>query len=435
MSSISSFLRDRRGKRSEPFIDHTQETRGKRWNHFSRPELGRLVESGTTFLEDTPAPLRPSYDLTTNAPERPLLPIYESFTSTKDSGYSEHNKRDVEPNGGHRLRRVTSVADLRARSARDSVAPTPSKLPFYDRSAELAKLYQSVMPDFDAMFEGDDDNTAEKQREKQRSAQCQPDTIDADTRLPPPFKEKSEKRKARALATHLVPALDQAQSDSSITSLTVMESNDFVDAPTHHAVHGNENENENGTIPRPRSCSSPWPIGIALSTPDCSSKPPPRDVAPEFTISAARARALSEPQAQRRHRYLLSQRGSIVLHVCTEKLVKQLTEALAVQRQGVNFGLSNDDGKKVEQLGSEFQSSLTQMQLLLMIEAYKGVLESCRREMLLSHLWQSAAEADGYGLAGRSGDTERSAAREAVPVLEHWLATLNFMYEGLAKGR
>jgi hypothetical protein len=364
--------------------------------------------------------------LTTNAPEHPSLPIYESFTSAQDFGYVGRSKRGVEPNGRRRLRRVAGVADIRARSARDSLAPTPTKAPVYDRSAELAKIYQSVMPDFDAMFEGDDDESAETEKVKHRPVQRQQDAIDFDTTQPPPFKEKSEKKKTRPLKTHPMPSLDQAQSGFSTTSLTMIENNDFVDAPTHYAAPANE------TSLRPRSRSSPWSFGVAPSTPDPSSEAHARDVAPVSTIST-RARAVSEPHAERRHRYLGSQRDSIVLQVCTEMLVEQLTGAFAWQRHGRHLWPINGDGKEAEECDDGFESSLTQMQLLLMIEAYEEVLESCKQETLLSQLWQSAFEADGSGSAGQSGDAERGAAREAVPILEHWLATLKVMYEELTE--
>jgi hypothetical protein len=285
------------------------------------------------------------------------------------------------------------------------------------------------MPDFDAMFEEDDDDSTETEKGKQRSVQRQQDAIDFDTTQPPPFKEKSEKKKTRALKPHPVPSLDQAQSGSSTTSLTVIESNDFLDAPTLYAAPASESCE---TSPRSRSRSSPWPFGVAPSTPDPSSEAHARDVAPVSTIST-RARAVSEPHAERRHRYLGSQRDSIVLQVCTEMLVEQLTGAFAWQRHGRHLWPNNGGGKEAEECDGSFRSSLTQMQLLLMIEAYEEVLESCQQETLLSQLWQSAVEADGRGSAGQSEDAERGAAREAVPILEHWLATLKVMYEELTE--
>ncbi|KAH6856222.1 hypothetical protein B0I37DRAFT_425351 [Chaetomium sp. MPI-CAGE-AT-0009] len=434
MRPISSFLQHFRNKWTQSWTKHTQKKNVKRRSLFSWSNWRRLgrAEGGNAVPEETPVlpklsfgvmeetstiPGRP-YNLMADGPELPslpALPIYQSFTSTGHLGTFGPNKTNDESSKQHRLRRVAGVADFKAlklesRSVQDSAAPiqgeVADKAPAYDRAVELAAAYQSILPEFQAMFEGDDESTTERGKGKQRSTQSRQNTIDSGITLLPSIEEEVDEWETSAPRTPLFPSFDQAQSaGSSVTSLTTAsEISEYVDNTIYHAL-------ATGTGLRPRTCSSPRPPD-ALSPPAPSAEAHTRTGAPVSTI-ATRPRAISEPQAQRRHRYLLSQHGSIVL-----------------QAQDRGSGPNKGNGKEMEKPENGFKSNLTQMQVLLLIEAYRGVLKSCRRRTLLPTAQPVVAAQGSSNSSGPSRDTA-SIAREAVPILEHWLTTLNVMYEWL----
>jgi hypothetical protein len=67
------------------------------------------------------------------------------------------------------------------------------------------------------------------------------------------------------------------------------------------------------------------------------------------------------------------------------------------------------------------------LQVLLLIEAYEGVLRRCKREASSSSSSSSSSWAEGSNAPRDRGG--RNGFGDAVPVLEHWLDTLHRLYD------
>ncbi|KAK3294445.1 uncharacterized protein B0H64DRAFT_443523 [Chaetomium fimeti] len=196
MPSISSFIQYCRDKWTQPLTKDTQDNDVKRRGLFIWTNSEKVEGNGdeNAFPQDVPVvPPGPSYDLMTRAPEPPSLPIYESFTSMRNSSYWSPKKCDGGFNGAQRQRHLAAVAQFQAVKrdgslVRGSAAPTQEKIagkaPAYDRAIELAKMYQSLLPDFHALFEGDDDSTTESERNSHRLVQSKPLALSLDGTAP-----------------------------------------------------------------------------------------------------------------------------------------------------------------------------------------------------------------------------------------------------------
>ncbi|KAK4125675.1 hypothetical protein N657DRAFT_669913 [Parathielavia appendiculata] len=266
--------------------------------------------------------------------------------------------------------------DLRRLPSRTKKRP---KHDGHDRAAELAESYRVILPDPETMFADDDDDADDADDEV---------TGDDDDIVP-------QGGECTHCGGESLPSPQQttpARRTSSPGSLPNMKS--------------------------PSNSTSPiWATSVTSST---------------TTTAAAELNRQPDPQS---HPYP-SQDSSAGIHICTQLLADELTAALSLQWRAVgDISIDIDTYSEKEDAVTHMmqpQRSTQKVQVLLMIEAYEGVLRRCKQEL------QDLSEAMGRAEAGGSNDAaarkravRRRQVGEAVPVLEHWLETLRALYVGV----
>ncbi|KAK4149015.1 hypothetical protein C8A00DRAFT_19252 [Chaetomidium leptoderma] len=381
MPSVASFFHRHHGAKSTHSCPNTAETsRLKKWARFLASDAGEIA-----FCDNTP---KPSGASTTNVPELPSLPIYHTYTSGRQlSLLADDRPRDGKQHGDRKLPRFASIADFqdlghprRLTLGRHVVsAPGTDKPPAYDRAAELARFYQSILPDFDAVWDDDDNRNSQQQRRPQG----QP-TIRSDNTLPHGVTKEASEEQGGQRSARLEPPQNPRRNTSPV-------------APSTTAIDSNTEQRE--VNPRPQRSSNTWPLSALTPVPEPAPEP-----APETTTA---------PGGPRDRRSRISQHSSVGLQICTELLTAQLIKGLSLQQQE-----SGDD-----ETGEEMSRKEKKLQVLLLIEAYESVLRSCRREM--------GPELGSETTAGRDPvrDERRRNVGEAVPILDHWLNSLHAVYD------
>ena len=169
-----------------------------------------------------------------------------------------------------------------------------------------------------------------------------------------------------------------------------------------------------GPLPRSRAASTAGSGDSGVAPPP---SPPPKS-------PKRQSRAVSKRQTRQSLASGLDGADSVGLQLCSDLLTDQLTKAV------VSSGKKDSDNNTEEK-----RQSKKKLQVLLMIEAYEGMLQSCRRESAGAE--DEARSASEYGERnGDQGVEERKAKTgKMVPVLEHWLEALHGVYdEALAAG-
>lgn len=118
-------------------------------------------------------------------------------------------------------------------------------------------------------------------------------------------------------------------------------------------------------------------------------------------------------------------RDSVGLQICSELLTDQLTKAVVSSGQ-------KDTTDKAEEQGQ----AKKKLQVLLMIEAYEGMLRSVRGAGGGVEEESRSVSASGSGDSAGSGKGEdkRKTMVQMVPVLEHWLDALHAVYDEALQG-
>ncbi|KAL2164829.1 hypothetical protein VTH06DRAFT_125 [Thermothelomyces fergusii] len=354
----------------------------KRRSRFSIAVSGnssRVVRRSAS-LNSAPEPLEQvGSSKAADVPELPSFPLYQNFASMRQLGDPRRRaqlcEEKSELRGGRRLSRVATVSDLHSLRSQSELVPgntngddplSTSKPPACDRAVELARLYRSILPDFHTMGE--------------EAGQ-----------------EDEEKKEA-----------------------------------------GRENERDGRDAGGPRTALPNATVASTIRP--CPDRP--------------NTRGHSEAGDGRDDLSVLSQQSAVGLQICTDLLVGRLVGALGLQRHGRGGGGGGggggghagpgrgrgrvEDGSgssagvkekakaKAKEEREDEGGSCKQLEMLLLIEAYEGLLRCCRRET------GAAAAAGGNGVAlplPRADGQGRGRLADAVPILEHWLETLHALYE------
>ncbi len=355
---------------------------------------------------------------------------------------------------------------------RNAVTPMPTDSPpAYDRAVELAKYYRSVLPTFESMWDDEQDNSTPPDNQQQRALQAQQrlsltqsDTAGITIAGPPYafFEQRSDPAcKPRSSADFLEdsPSAQRAQrSDparkprssqaSSTTAVSGVETH-ICCAPLAEKPLRSQ-PGCSPPVPKPNAnigidewplTAAPTPVRAAAElkppkpgpTPDPLGTSGPTPQATTLTPEPLGPETTPHPLEQHQQQEGMMQHQTLItdddhhqsLHLCTKLLTTQLTQALLTsqqqhppahqeqqQEQQRPDGPSRDatsTGRTTAARLAAVGPNQTRLQVLVMIEAYKGLLGRCR--------------ADGGGGGGGGG------VDELVPILEHWLGVLWKVYD------
>ncbi|KAK0726497.1 hypothetical protein B0T21DRAFT_35222 [Apiosordaria backusii] len=357
-------------------------------------------------LENIQRPQRPPR-AATGIPELPCLPIYETLTLSMGSSKAPHNGNSetslmktsgknrppskVTPQNTSRVRFIpqekTSAFKLVPTvHAAPNPQPTP-KSPVHDRASILADSYRSILPDFDAMEETnpDPENTVIL---KKRPTELSLKRPYVGLNRPQSIYRQSTAAKQVVVEIPSSPHHRSfiAQIDSVIAPLSAASSITAVD----NSERSSEEETAPPAVPPQapqrkyqamnRSRVVPQPSSTTLNcTPVSPKRPAPPS--PRFNI----------PKGGNNNK------SSLALQICTHMLTDELKKALFAKREGVDE-----------------DSQAGKLQVLLLIEAYEGVMDNCREQLALS-------EQEGRNV-------EIKNAKEAMEILGHWLDSLYEIY-------
>ncbi|KAK3899393.1 hypothetical protein C8A05DRAFT_36985 [Staphylotrichum tortipilum] len=201
--------------------------------------------------------------------------------------------------------------------------------PVYDRSAELARYYRSVLPDSQAMWSEEQDNAN----------------------------------------NHTAPALALTDDQPPASGPSTIPQGQ----PEGRLFEGNDDQRpilaEENRVQHPPETT---PAPVAETTPEPIAELEAENIVPP--IPAKHPKRLSR----------ISQYGPVGLHFCTdllsEQLIEQLTKALSLQDQQRAAGHKPDDSTTGVELTPQDQwESRKRLQILVLIESYEDLLKSCRK--------------------------------------------------------
>jgi len=342
-------------------------------------------------------------------PDLPSLPIYQTFASRRRMSLLSNDQRGrLRPQQIPRLAPIADSHDRAAQEARttsdtETASPASDCPPVYDRSAELARYYRSVLPDSQAVWneeggdnkkETSDDASAEVEQLQRKTAQ--------DSHCPLPLMHDDTRTE------------DGRDGGASLFGIH----QELPSGPTHDAGHNTSS-----------SLADQEPVSLSSTTPHSQPEDHPPDgsdnqwpiPAEENTVQdapATTAEPIAELEAENvappippkhpKRLSRISQYGPVGLHVCTEllseQLIEQLTKALSLQdKQRVGGSKPDDSTTEGGQTSQDQWESRKRLQILLLIESYEDLLKSCRKGGVLE--------------------------KKMVPILEHWLESLQAVYD------
>lgn len=319
-------------------------------------------------FEIIPRPARPPRPSATDIPDLPNLPMYENFTS-KHRPVTLLDEKTPRVYGrrpsmtttrwssadGPRPRWDAGAGDERPATHHSLAASdtTAVEVPRYDRSSRLAESYRNVLPDRESM-------TIEYREARG------------------PIKRQQATRRPRSQQRE--PHASNHPTRNQTVATPEQERFDVRSAPAR---------TRSSTVPSTPTSSITavdydlGPVdGLALgkSRPPCS----------HSREADSQRDALSSNKERRTSEY-------VGLQICSELLTEELTRTFFRQHPG------------------ETQPRASKLQVLLLIEAYEAMLDSCRRELLKPP-------------PARGGE-RRKGLRDAVRILDHWLDSLYVIYD------
>ncbi|KAK3378913.1 hypothetical protein B0T24DRAFT_142489 [Lasiosphaeria ovina] len=330
-------------------------------------DLCQLMGNNASF-EIIPRPARPPRPSATDIPDLPNLPMYENFTS-KHRPVTLLDEKTPRVYGrrpsmtttrwssadGPRPRWDAGAGDERPATHHSLAASdtTAVEVPRYDRSSRLAESYRNVLPDRESM-------TIEYREARG------------------PIKRQQATRRPRSQQRE--PHASNHPTRNQTVATPEQERFDVRSAPAR---------TRSSTVPSTPTSSITavdydlGPVdGLALgkSRPPCS----------HSREADSQRDALSSNKERRTSEY-------VGLQICSELLTEELTRTFFRQHPG------------------ETQPRASKLQVLLLIEAYEAMLDSCRRELLKPP-------------PARGGE-RRKGLRDAVRILDHWLDSLYVIYD------
>ncbi|KAK4663333.1 hypothetical protein QC763_607650 [Podospora pseudopauciseta] len=340
-----------------------------------------------------------------NIPELPCLPIYETLTlsmgPSKASchGGSETSSTKVKEKPRplskcmpqntsrvHFLPQQESPTFKLVPNIHPTLTPQPTpKSPVHDRASILADSYRSILPDFDAMeqiIESEDNLSLPKSPSEQcphiplyrpltNQSVCRQSTVAKQVIVEVPSSPQHHS---------FIAQIDSVvEPQSAASSFTVVENSErsSEEETTAPAIPPQAPQRKVQAINQSRALQQS-PSVTASSNP--ASPRRPRPPSPWFKVTKGD-----------------STKSSLALQICTHMLTDELKKALFAQHDGVDE-----------------DSQAAKLQVLLLIEAYEGVMESCKEQLAQS-------EQEG-------SNVEVKHAREAVEILGHWLDSLYEIY-------
>ncbi|KAK0666819.1 hypothetical protein QBC41DRAFT_229799 [Cercophora samala] len=374
-------------------IEPSQELSGPMGNHVS--------------FENIPRPQRPPRT-SASIPELPSLPIYETLTLSMGSskapnhGNSETSLTKVKEKPRplskctpqntsrvHFLPQEKSPTFKLVPTIHPTLTPKPSPTsPVHDRASILADSYRSILPDFDAM----EQITESEHHLVLRKRPSELDLKRPHIPLYRPHTSQSVYRQSTVAKQVIVevPSSPQHQSfiaqiDSVIVPLSAASSITVVD----NSERSSQEEATAPAIPPQAPQRKVQAINhgrVVYQSPSVASSSNPASPrrpappSPRFKI----------PKGE-------SSKSSLALQICTHMLTDELKKALFAKQDGVDE-----------------DSQAAKLQVLLLIEAYEGVMDSCKEQLVQS-------EQEG-------SNVEVKHAKEAVEILGHWLDSLYEIY-------
>ncbi|KAK4171163.1 hypothetical protein QBC36DRAFT_391281 [Triangularia setosa] len=379
---------------SERHNEAPQETCNSMGNHVS--------------FENTPRPQR--LRASASIPELPCLPIYETLTLSMESSKApDHGISAATPARPKEKPRPLSKCAPRNTFHIHSVpqekstaikfvptvhaAPNPqptSKSPIHDRASILAESYRSILPDFDAMEQTTDPEhnptvtkrLSELDPKRPHISLYRSDTNQSVYQQPTVAKQVIVEIPSSPQRQSFIAQIDSVLAPlSAASSITVVENS--------------ERSSEEETAPSVIPSQAPRRAYQAISQ--------SRIFLPQPSSHASSSNPASprRPGPPSPHFEILKgenhNKSSLALQICTHMLTEELKKALFTEH---------------DEVGENSQAA--KLQVLLLIEAYEGVMENCREQL-------AESEQEGSSI-------EVKHAKEAIEILGHWLDSLYEIY-------
>ncbi|KAK3389164.1 hypothetical protein B0H63DRAFT_95050 [Podospora didyma] len=363
-------------------------------------DLSQLMGNNVSF-ENIPRPARPPRPSATDIPELPSLPMYENFTSKHHhpvtvldekprcrENFSSKRDTNWSSPSGPRVRWVderpsTTVSVVSDTSTIELPAP-----PRYDRSSRLAESYRALLPDVNAIEYKETRHALRRQHsvwrlhDHQQHMQLQDHRHSTHHRSQhssrPPLSHNNSCNSAVRTPEHDI-RHTRARTSRPTEPSTPASSITAVDSDSQSPID-EWSSNSEGYSPQKTTFLAP-------SKSSC----------PSATLSESRSELILRGSDQR----TVTSSDYVGLQICSELLTEELTKTLFRQHPA-------DETRSPR---------ASKLQVLLLIEAYEAMLETCRREMLKPPpVRVSASE-------------RRRHLKDAVRILDHWLDSLYVIYD------
>lgn len=346
-------------------------------------------------FENIPRPTRQPRSAPCRVPSLPCLPIYETFTVAHIEAALREEKLAAE-------RADPAASSQRHRSSRNrpqrdifpAIKPG-ERPPAYDRALHLAESYQSILPNYDVMDQDDEEQRALRRQRSEHNLRRPRQYVGSltscgdrrdirsgvlssarhgDPVTPPPV--PPPKARARSMAT---PCLDSSSA----------------------TVHRNRIPVEDATLMIPRRSETipeeqaDQPSGTRHSIDQTAADEPRNEESKTFAAQAGELPPSADDTS-----------ASLALQICSKLLTAELAKVL----------VGPDSGEDEERSHTRAAAKL---QILMMIEAYEGLMEH----------WKDVISKTPSQAGASSDDGRVKCGQDAVAILTHWLSSLHTLYQ------
>ncbi|KAK3323820.1 hypothetical protein B0T19DRAFT_443288 [Cercophora scortea] len=346
-------------------------------------DLSRLMSDHHQVVDEIPRPSRPPRPSMTDIPDLPRLPVYEAFHHQQPPTPSPLCLEDTEGRAGAGAAEPTSWSppdsprnrylELENRSPvmSPSIYEENIEKPQYDRASFLAESYRSLLPDLEDIDFGEARSAVAEQPPVRKFMLQTPSTV-----------RPQNEHVLHHTEAHVSPRNSTAPHHLRRTSYP----------PQTHRTHSIKTSSTSRSsitaVDSDLSSAESSPICYNLATHSWKTGSGSDDGHHKTTPDES----FSGMKSDRRTRTS----DYIGLQICSELLTDELTNAFFRRHP------------------NERRGRPSKLQVLLLIEAYEAMLDSCRKDMLKP----------------RSPGTERRRhVRDAVRLLDQWLDSLYCIYD------
>ncbi|KAM7183004.1 hypothetical protein V8F20_012770 [Naviculisporaceae sp. PSN 640] len=416
-------------------------------------------------IEDVPRPMRPPRPSTTDLPDLPGLPIYKTFATelkpatVLDDGpppppFSDEQQPSesatgwvLADSGPTPAPMTTTIPErqvkpsgrlLDRQEAGFDIPQVPQRPPQYDRASRLAESYQCLLPDLDSLDYPESHSALQRQHSDHTLRNTSTSSRDHwhhkynprnSGRFSPPLLTPPAHHSLRHTANQrpgTAPAPEHSVAPSwhpvphsafGTSSYPPQASNrrGGNSGDTHSILTDSSTAVESDNSPTDRFSTASEMVFPTHGVKAGLSNPFGTDTceSPSSSENDSFAKKEKEPRSGGR----ITSSDYVGLQICSELLTDELLKTFFRRHP------------------TENRAKASKLQVLLLIEAYEAMLDSCRRELLDVPPSRSAGVGRSAHDKGRDREHDRERIqrrkhiRDAVRILDHWLDSLYVIYD------